>query len=220
MLWHNLIIPHTNLTGTLRFNYDIALCSRKPPLYTSGSRRITLKTTDLVSFYKDKLFENSLFSSIANNLNTANFPLRQKSIRRGISLLPPKPSEKLVRRGTSPRFQEEMGELSGSLNIVTLGHNSTHSFLTAPHLWGICQTFHYLFLFLFQCANKISFRFCFGTPIPLQTKSVISQRFSSTTDSYIACATAFYGDTAHFLVFLWVLQSFLFGYSPLAQANA
>ncbi len=190
-----------------------------PPLYTSGSRRITLKTTDLVSFYKDKFFENSLFSSIANNLNTANFPLRQESIRRGISLLPTKPSEKLVRRGTFPRFQEEMGELSGSLNIVTLGHNSTHSFLTAPHLWGICQTFRYLFLFLFQCANKISFRFCFGTPIPSRPKALSLKGFKH---NRLVHRLRYRLLRRHrsFLVFLWVLQSFLFGYSPLAQANA
>ena len=180
-----------------------------PPLYTSGSRRITLKRPISFRFTRISFFENSLFSSIAetwiqrislfDSIDTSWYLLAVAKIQR-----------KPAHRGAFSGFQEEMGELSGSLNIVTLGHNSTHSYLTAPHLWGICHTFRYLFLFLFQCTNKISFRFLLWNSHSLQTKA-LSQSISSITDLYFAYAI----DSSRDIALLGLssgLQSFLFGH--------
>ncbi len=50
----------------------------------------------------------------------------------------------------------EMGELSGNKNIVTLGHNSTHSLFDRSTIsWNLQGFYTASILIMFECANRI-----------------------------------------------------------------
>lgn len=112
-----------------------------------------ISKVDDLPHHQSKPLRNSPFSSIAE-LEHSEPPSSTNPIHRGIFSAVPKIQHKPIRLGINWISRRRWASYLAFTNIVTLGHNSTHSNLTAPHLWGIRHTVHQSVILFSMCEQN------------------------------------------------------------------